>query len=56
MKTIQIDFLIKVFPLEILSVGFNNIKSFGSGSFLNVRLQLFAGADFVEPIQIDVPE
>jgi hypothetical protein len=53
-KRIEIDFLIVVFALKILSVGFDDIESLSSGSFMGVILQLFADAYLVESIEVDM--
>lgn len=55
-ERIEIDFLIVVFALKILSVGFDDIESLSSGSFMGVILQLFADAYLIESIEIDMAE
>jgi hypothetical protein len=55
-ERIEIDFLIVVFALKILSVGFDDIESLSSGSFMGVILQLFADAYLIESIEVDMAE
>lgn len=55
-ERIEIDFLIVVLALKILGVGFDDIESLSSGSFMGVILQLLADAYLIESIEVDMAE
>jgi hypothetical protein len=55
-ETVERNFLIWLFTIEILSIWLDEVDSLSPWSLLNMILQLFAYAYFVKSFEVDMSE